>query len=227
VSSAAGIPPTRDRSAAFSGYIRARRIATGLSYSGPRERPPGHSVHADSQLADEALVTHSLQGSAEAFGLLVVRHAPSVRAICMARIGSREIDDVVQEVFMRAYQGLRRLSARASFPSYVAQIARNLCVDRLRASRKGAVSLEEIELELEDRSAVEDPREHLLDRLRREVGRLPESQREVLLLFYFRKMSYAHMAVLLGITEAAVNQRLSRARQALRAAFSTSTESHG
>ena len=75
------------------------------------------------------------------------------------------------------------------------------------------------------RRHTEDKREeHLLERLRREVGRLPETQREVLLLFYFEKMSYARMAAALNLTEAAVNQRLSRARQQLRSAFAVSAE---
>ena len=66
--------------------------------------------------------------------------------------------------------------------------------------------------------AGEDDGERLAA-LRREVARLPRSQREVLLLFYFVRMSYADMATALGITAAAVNQRLSRARQQLRAAL--------
>ena len=48
------------------------------------------------------------------------------------------------------------------------------------------------------------------------VGRLPECLREAVLMFYFEKMSYARIAEVLGVTEAAVNQRLSRARRSLR-----------
>ncbi len=166
-----------------------------------------------------------MQGSREAFGLLVVRHVRMVRAICMARLGNRELDDAVQEVFLRAYRGLRRVSEPRNYQSYLGQIARNYCIDRLRTSSRTAVSLDEVALEPSDPSSTrDDDKELLLERLRREVGRLSENQREVLLLFYFEKLSYAQMAAALNITEAAVNQRLSRARQQLRTAFAASPE---
>lgn len=143
----------------------------------------------------------------------------------MARIGTRDADDAVQEVFLRAYRGMGRLQDAGSFPAYLGRIARNYCIDRLRtAPRADPISLDEVELDPADpRQKSDTERELLLERLRKEVGRLPESQREVLLLFYFEQMSYAQMAGVLGITEPAVNQRLSRARQQLRTAFAGRT----
>ncbi len=143
----------------------------------------------------------------------------------MSRIGSSEIDDVVQEVFLRAFKGLKRLKDPNKFTSYLGQIARNYCVDRLRMSGKQTVSIDEVDLDPpRQQNDNDDEKELLLDRLRREVSRLPETQREVLLLFYFEKMSYAQMAEALGLTEAAVNQRLSRARQQLRESFAARAE---
>jgi RNA polymerase sigma-70 factor (ECF subfamily) len=169
---------------------------------------------------DEELVQRSIAGSRDAFGLLVLRHARMVRAICMSRIGSQEVDDAVQEVFLRVFRGLPRLQATASFVAYLGQVARNYCIDRLRTAQKQKpVSLDEVELDPADRrvdEAAESARAERLALLRREIARLPESQRECLLLFYFEEMSYAQMAEALGLTEAAVNQRLSRARQQLR-----------
>ncbi len=169
----------------------------------------------------------SVAGSRDAFGLLVLRHARMVRAVCMSRIGSRDVDDAVQEVFLRAYRGLARLAEVASFPAYLGQIARNYCIDRLRTAPKTrSVSLDEVELDPPDtRGEDESPgKTERLARLRREIARLPESQRECLLLFYFEEMSYAQMANALGVTEAAVNQRLSRARQQLRSSLADRPE---
>lgn len=148
-----------------------------------------------------------------------------VRAICTARLGPREADDTVQEVFLRAFRGLPRLKDPGSFTSYVGQIARNYCVDRLRAAQRNERSLEEIEVEPADpRGEGDTDRELMLEQLRREVGRLPENQRETLMMFYFERMSYAGMATALGISEAAVNQRLSRARAHLRTVFQLTQE---
>jgi RNA polymerase sigma-70 factor (ECF subfamily) len=99
----------------------------------------------------------------------------------------------------------------------------NLSVDRLRRRSHRGVSLDEIELDPAADTPANDAEEHL-GKLRREVGRLPESLREVVLLFYFQDMSYAEMDRLLGITEAAVNQRLNRARQRLREGFGVEQE---
>jgi RNA polymerase sigma-70 factor (ECF subfamily) len=183
-------------------------------------------VHAiDPQLHERELVELSLQGSREAFGLLVVRFSRIVRAVCLSRTGMhQDLDDMVQEVFLRAYHGLRRLKTAESFGAYVHRIATNLCVDRLRRRGRAGRTLEEVDLEPEP-IRVQDIAEDRLSELRRQVGRLPESLREVVLLFYFHEMSYAEMAELLGITEAAVNQRLNRARQRLRTAFGVGTES--
>jgi RNA polymerase sigma-70 factor (ECF subfamily) len=178
------------------------------------------SVHAtDPQLPDRELVRETLLGSREAFGLLAVRYARIVRAACIARTGMhQDLDDMVQEVFLRAYKGLGRLQSAESFGSYVHRIAVNLCVDRLRRRDRKALSLDEIELDPTEEVVDTDPHDRLA-RLRRIVGSLPESLREVVLLFYFQEMSYAQMASVLSITEAAVNQRLNRARQKLRTAF--------
>ena len=143
-----------------------------------------------------------------------------VRAICTARLGTGGADDATQEIFLKAWRGLGRLTEPARFAAYVGRIARNHCVDQLRTLRRSkAVSLDAVELDVANAADEDVDRGPLLHKLRSEVGRLPESQREVLLLFYVHQMSYAAMADALGVTEAAVNQRLSRARQTLRRSF--------
>jgi len=167
---------------------------------------------------DQDLVSRTKAGSREAYGLLVVRYSRSVRAVCLARLGLvDDLDDLVQESLLRAYQGLGRLSDERRFGAYLHRIAHNICVDRLRRRSKSSVSLDEVDLQPrgEPGGAV-DVREERLSTLRRLVGRLPQALREAVLLFYFEERSHAQIADRLGVTEAAVNQRLHRARQSLR-----------
>lgn len=177
-----------------------------------------HSQEAEA--GDDTLVAETLGGSREAYGFLVVRHARAVRAACLARLGLRaDTDDMVQETFLRAFKGLHRLADRSRFGAYVHRIAHNICIDRLRRSRD-TLSLDEVDLEpSRDEDAPADEKEERLGRLRRHVGTLPPALREAVLLFYFERMSHAQIARTLGITEAAVNQRLHRARTSLRQAF--------
>jgi RNA polymerase sigma-70 factor (ECF subfamily) len=181
-------------------------------------------VHAaDPAARDAELVQLSRGGSREAFGLLVTYYSRTVRAVCLARTGHRDIDDLVQETFLRAYKGLGRLENGGRFGAYLLRIASNLCIDRLRRQRRDQVSLDEVELEPPPASS-HDEKDERIALVRRGIGRLPEAMREALLLFYFEDLSYAQMAALLGITEAAVNQRLSRARAQLRAWLGAGTE---
>ena len=169
---------------------------------------------------DDALVQQSLSGSREAFGLLVERYSRAVRATCLARLGTcQDLEDLVQEAFLRAFKGLARLEDRRRFGAFVHRIAQNICVDRLRRQKIEDKALAEVALEPTESHraevAEEDDRERLRE-VRRQVGRLPFALREAVLLFYFERMSHARIATALDITEAAVNQRLHRARVRLR-----------
>lgn len=192
-----------------------------------RQNLPASSAETHS---DPVLVEQTRGGSREAYGLLVVRYSRSVRALCLARLGVGRLgllrdgcgdaDDVVQETFLRAYQGLARLEDPERFGAYVHRIAQNICIDCLRRGRKPAMSLDEVELEPpKEPGKLTDVREERLSRLRKFVGRLPEALREAVLLFYFEALSHAEIAARLGVTEAAVNQRLHRARLSLKQAF--------
>lgn len=186
-----------------------------------------HTAQSDTQ--DEVLVAQTLASSREAYGLLVVRYSRSVRALCLARLGSgHDIDDLVQESFLRAFKGLRRLKEKARFGAYLHRIARNVCVDWLRRHRRDPASLEDQPVDLS--VATDDPvdvREERMQTLRMLVGRLPLALREAVMLFYFDNRSYVQIAECLDISEAAVNQRLHRARVALRSAVGVTASEGG
>lgn len=175
------------------------------------------SVNA-SGARDQDLVRQSMLGSREAFGLLVVRYSRSVRAVCLARTGRREdLDDLVQEAFLRAFRGLSRLTDPERFGAYLHRIAHNISVDRVRRAGRDPVPTEDVDFATPEATAhVADIREERLERMRQQVGRLPLALREAVLMFYFEQRSMAEIADMLGVTEGAVNQRLHRARQQLK-----------
>lgn len=160
----------------------------------------------------------SIDGSRDAFGLLVVRYSRSVRALCLARLGRREdLDDLVQEAFLRAYRGLSRLDDPNRFGAFLHRIAHNICVDCVRRAGNDPVATDDVDLAVPaEAEAVADIREERLRSLRQRVGRLPLALREAVLLFYFEQRPMAEIGAMLGITEGAVNQRLHRARQHLK-----------
>lgn len=170
---------------------------------------------------DQDLVRQSILGSREAFGLLVVRYSRSVRAVCLARTGRRDdLDDLVQEAFLRAFRGLSRLEDPQRFPAFLHRIAHNICVDTIRRSGREPVATADVDFATpSEPDQIADIREERLERMRRQVGRLPLALREAVLMFYFEQKPMAEIAAMLGITEGAVSQRLHRARQQLKQAL--------
>ena len=171
------------------------------------------------QVPDAILVGAVLGGGREAYDELVRRHAASVAALCFSRVGPRgPIDDMVQEAFLRGFQGLASLAEPEKFGAWVRGIALRACLDWLKSKQRRQLPLETTgEPASQDRAPLEERSRAVLDA----VAALDEPLREVITMFYFGKKSYKEMSAALGITAAAVNARLTKARAELRARLAT------
>ena len=163
------------------------------------------------------------RGDAAAFGRIVSVSQNTVTAVALAI--TRDVatsEDIAQEAFLSAWHNLPRLKNPASFLPWLRQITRNLAHDHLRSLRNRPVGGEAADLAIEhaaDPSAC--PMQSALDAERDAVAadlisELPTESREVLLLFYREGQSSQQVARLLGLSDAAVRKRLSRARQSVR-----------
>lgn len=163
------------------------------------------------------------RGDQTAYGRIVVACQNTVTAIALAitrDVGASE--DIAQEAFLKAWQQLDRLKNTASFLPWLRQITRNLARDHLRANHGRPLTGESAEIAIgmaADPSP--SPAEQLL--LTEEeiaatdiISALPEDSRETLLLFYREGQSSQQVAELLGLSDAAVRKRLSRARASVR-----------
>ena len=162
-------------------------------------------------MSDAELVADALSGRREAFDTLARNYSRLVASIAMARLGRPgELEDVLQEVFTRAWVGLARLSDASKFSSWLYGITKWVCAEKIRDRRSLPVPLED-----EERFAFPEPDERRADLLHA-VEKLPEIYRETLMMLYFEEMSYEEIAGALGISKAAVNFRLTKARAMLR-----------
>jgi RNA polymerase sigma factor (sigma-70 family) len=162
-------------------------------------------------------------GDAAAYGRIVSACQNTVTAVALAI--TRDVaasEDIAQEAFFNAWQRLDSLHSPDSFLPWLRQIARNLARDHLRRYRDQPLDGTNAELVL---AVAADPgpqpMEQVLDGEREAaaaelIASLPEDSRETLLLFYREGQSSQQVASLLGITDAAVRKRLSRARQQIR-----------
>ena len=163
------------------------------------------------------------RGDHGAYGRIVLACQNTVTAIALAI--TRDVaasEDIAQEAFLKAWQQLDRLKNSTSFLPWLRQITRNLARDYLRANRNRPLSGEGADMAIQmaaDPSPT--PSEHLLQTEQEAVAAdiissLPEESRETLLLYYREGQSSQHVAALLGLSDAAVRKRLSRARGSVR-----------
>jgi RNA polymerase sigma factor (sigma-70 family) len=163
------------------------------------------------------------RGDRDAYGRIIQASQNAVTAVALAI--TRDVpasEDIAQEAFLSAWQHLKRLQNPASFLPWLRQITRNLARDHLRAGRQRPLDGEAAELAIAHAAEpspspmqriIADEREQAAAEL---ISALPEDSREALLLYYREGQSSQQVAALLGLSDAAVRKRLSRARQALR-----------
>jgi len=167
-----------------------------------------------------------LDGEASAFDSLFSRYHDRVRAICMRYIGDEATaEDLVQETFFNVIRALNRVTESFNFGAWVHRIAVNICQDELRRRNRRAVHTdqsgndpEERMLRLPDRDPHGNPEamleiSHLRELVWEVAKKLPERQRMVLTLRELQGLSYSSIAHVMGITDAAVETLLHRARK--------------
>jgi RNA polymerase sigma factor (sigma-70 family) len=172
----------------------------------------------EASLSDAALVARCRQGSEAAWSELVTRFSRYVYAVIGQGFGLRHDDaeDIFQEVFARTYEHLDRLRDDEAIRPWIAQLARRLCIDRLRAGGREQLTDDEIEprdfdqtLEkLDDALAVHEA-----------LGALPEHCQEILDRFFARDESYHAIGEALDIPAGTIASRISRCLAKLRELF--------
>src|SRR5215469_889039 len=176
--------------------------------------------------SDVGLVEAYLKGDAGAFDTLFSRYHSRVRAVAMRYVGDEHAaEDLVQETFLNVIRALPRVDASFNFGAWVHRIAVNICQDELRRRGRRATHVdtssndpEEALLRIADSDRHNSPEDALeatyLRHLVWEVAKkLPERQRMVLTLRELQGLSYASIAHVMGISDAAVETLLHRARK--------------
>lgn len=152
--------------------------------------------------------------------LAVLHHGP-IFGYCRRRLGNdSEADDALQETFMRAFKYWHSYDPTRDARKWLFGIAHNVCVEVAR-TRKRHMTVSELPDPGDDRSATEVALERLaaeedLERVRRELDKLPDRARRILELRFFGHMNSAEIAGLEGMKETAVRVALHRALEGLR-----------
>lgn len=171
--------------------------------------------------AEQILVDRVLRGDDSAFDRIVERYAADVAALANRLLAwPQDVDDVVQDVFLAAFTGLKKFRGDCRLRTWLFTITVNMCRrrQRRRVSRIRTAPIDETGLNVcvddnAERAAMET---EALARVRRAVKALPPKYREVVVLRYLQGLETAETCELLGITANAMQVRLTRAKRQLR-----------
>lgn len=168
------------------------------------------------------MLQRARSGDQQAFGNLVHRYEAQIRGIVRGMIGnSSEVDDIVQEVFVRFYRSLDRFREEAQLSTYLGRIAINAsltAIDKRKKRRWRPWQTDEGNQPQWDRadSHADPSRSDLRDVLRQALAQLSEEYRMVVVLRLVEGYSVMETADMLGIPQGTVASRLARAQKQLR-----------
>jgi RNA polymerase sigma-70 factor (ECF subfamily) len=163
---------------------------------------------------DTELVKAALDGQKEAFGELVRRYERPIRAVAINILGDHHgLEDAVQDTFVAGYKNLFMLRNRDSFGPWLMKIARRCALEWASRRPKGTL------LGATPAAAIENPDGRLdedNEALLAAVVKLPEAERQVVMLRYFAGHSVSEVAEAVGRSIGTVTKQLSRAHKRLR-----------
>ena len=167
---------------------------------------------------DDLVVARARRGDHDAFAGVVGHYDHRLRALAFRLLGDRDrMDDVLQEVYVKAFRSLPRFRGDAALGTWLYRITYNACLDDLRRRPEPAGA--EYDDTLADPTA--GPAELAVQRqdLAAALDGLPPDQRTAVLLVDAYGLDYTGAAEVLGVRAGTIGSRLSRARSVLRAAL--------
>lgn len=164
----------------------------------------------------EQLVLRAKLHDADAFAELIQRYEGIALSIAYAHTRNRaDAGDLVQDAFLRAWTRLDSLDDPSRFGHWLGRMVRNLAIDLRRRKRPGSLDMS---IDVPDDAFETSPieRQEQKRQIDRALGALDELSRSCVVLRYYENLSSKEIGELLDLSPAAVDMRLSRARNQLK-----------
>lgn len=180
--------------------------------------------------SDETLAAQVQAGDNDQFGLLVQRYEDKMIRYGRKFLSDRiDIVDLVQDIFVRAYENINSFNAKYKFSSWLYRVAHNAFVNALREKSRRPILFFDIDTllphpiasETADGETVNKELQKMMETV---LNKLDLRYREPLVLFYFEEMNYQEIAEVLRIPTSTVGIRLRRGREKLRILYNQEYE---
>src|SRR3954464_45432 len=206
----------------------ARRLSDLLS-SGPKARVSSKRAMEQPRTdEDQQLVTRTQEGEAGAFDQLVVKYSPRLYGLVYNMTSNHEdTNDLLQDVFSKAYKAIRGFRGKSSFYTWIHSIAVNMTLNFLKKrGRRFNLSLDDVDASIQndkeflELTATSSPvREADLSELQRRLNeammKLSDEHRAVVTMFHIQGMPHAEISKILRVSEGTVRSRLFYANRQL------------
>ncbi|CAN5658557.1 sigma-70 family RNA polymerase sigma factor [soil metagenome] len=204
------VTPARASVSPSLSAIRPQRYTSGVDQTAVAAQPQYEDP-------DAAIIARVLDGSKDAFALLIARYSDPLYRHALGMTGSPDVaEDILQTSFIKAYQHLGEVRGR--FDAWVFRIVANACKDWLKNIRRSHLSYDEDDQPSSLTTPDEEmDRSELRGDLDGALSALAPSLREAFVMKHVEGRSYEEMAVLLETTVGALKMRVHRAREALQA----------
>ena len=208
---------------------RPRRFSDLLS-SGvrPRAKPKRDAMEQPRSDEDQQLVARTQEGDVAAFDQLVVKYTPRLYGLVYNMTSNHEdTNDLLQDVFSKAYKSIRGFRGKSSFYTWIHSIAVNMTLNFLKKrGRRFNLSLDDVDasvhndkefLELTQTSSPvrEADLSELQVRLNEAMMKLSDEHRAVVTMFHIQGMPHAEISKILRVSEGTVRSRLFYANRQL------------
>lgn len=170
------------------------------------------------QVDENMLIARILDGRVRDYGYFLERYGDEVLAL-VSRIVPRQSDaeDIVQDVFVKAYDKLATFNRQAGFSTWLFRIAYNAAISWTRKQKLSYVAIDE--RVVVDDAVVDDAlsadTEERIERLEAAIEKLKPEEKMLITLFYFDDKRHSEIAYIMGIDEGNVSIKLHRIRKKL------------
>jgi RNA polymerase sigma-70 factor (ECF subfamily) len=182
---------------------------------------------------DEACAADVQRGDRNAFGILVERYQEKLLRYGRRFLsGRRDIEDVVQEIFISAYRNIQSFDVSQRFSPWIYRIAHNAFIDTLRKNTRSPlvfVDFDTLTSHATHDESVEQERDQKEMKVMLDHGldALSPKYREAIILYYLEELSYKEIADVLQVPLGTVSARVKRAKAELKVIYKGVDISHG
>src|SRR5579884_989556 len=177
-------------------------------------------VPTSADTEDAELVVASQRGDQDAFAQLVQRHQRRVFNLVFRMLQQyEEANEVTQETFLAAWQGLSSFRGEARFSTWLYRIAYNCCLKQLEQRKRDRALQVALQADHINTESHDDAEQEMRERqalVREHLSMLPAKYRIVLVLRHLQEMTYEEMAEILTLPIGTIKTHLFRARNLLK-----------